>query len=185
MVFHCWIMFNFGQLDDLHFIIQSGLIARRRDANEGRQTVFFTAVDHEPSTRKRAVRLDKTTKGTVQNQEESVPRCGMLDQSQKLLCSPCVPDIHRLVHIPCQCSCTLLSAPLLMRAWHSLRITIKVQTQKHIVHWTHLLRAFPCQKCSAVILDDSLPPTVGVYQNLRDSVSEKLPCHHVRHPKLS
>ena len=60
-----------------------------------------------------------------------------------LLCSPCVPDIHRLVHIPCQCSCTLLSAPLLMQAWHSLHITIKAQTQKHTFHWTHLLRAFP------------------------------------------
>ena len=60
-----------------------------------------------------------------------------------MLCSPCVPDIHRLVRIPGQCSCTLLSAPLLMRAWHSLHITIKAQTQKHIVHWTHLLRAFP------------------------------------------
>ena len=60
-----------------------------------------------------------------------------------VLCSPCVPDIHRLVHIPGQCNCTLLSAPLLMRAWHSLHITIKAQTQKYLVHWSHLLRAFP------------------------------------------
>ena len=63
--------------------------------------------------------------------------------NEKMLCSPCVPNIFRLVHIPCQCSCTLFSAPLLMRAWHSLHITIKAQTQKHIVNWKHLLRAFP------------------------------------------
>ena len=64
-------------------------------------------------------------------------------KGNNMLCSPYVPDIHRLVHIAGQCSCTLLAAPLLMRAWHSLHITIKAQTQKHIVHWTHLLRAFP------------------------------------------
>ena len=35
---------------------------------------------------------------------------------EKLVCSPCVPDIHSFVHFPGQCSCTLFSAPLLMRA---------------------------------------------------------------------
>ena len=60
-----------------------------------------------------------------------------------LLCSPCVPDIHRLLHFFGQCRCALLSAPLLMRARHSLHITIKAQIQKHIAHWTYMLRAFP------------------------------------------
>ena len=39
-----------------------------------------------------------------------------------------------------------------MRAWHSLHITIKAQTQKHTVHWTHLLRAFPCHGSGALIV---------------------------------
>ena len=68
-----------------------------------------------------------------------------------MLCSPCVPGIHRLVRVLGRCSCTLLSAPLLMRAWHSLHITIKAQTQKHTVHWTHLLRAFLYHGSGALI----------------------------------
>ena len=33
-----------------------------------------------------------------------------------------------------------------------MHITIKAQTQKHIVHWTHLLRAFPCHGCGALFV---------------------------------
>ena len=40
-----------------------------------------------------------------------------------------------------------------MRACHSLHITIKAQTQKHIVHWTHVLRALPHQKGDILIAD--------------------------------
>ena len=69
-----------------------------------------------------------------------------------VLCSPCVLDIHRFVRIPGQCNCTLLSAPLLMRSWHSLRITIKDQTTKHSVHWTPLLRAFPYHGSGTLIV---------------------------------
>ena len=69
-----------------------------------------------------------------------------------LLCAPCVPDIHRFVHILGQCSCTLHSALLPMRAWHSLHITIKAQTQKNIEHWTQLLRAFLDHGSGALIV---------------------------------
>ena len=61
-----------------------------------------------------------------------------------VLCSPCVPDIHRLVRIP---GVVVHFFQHLFSCEHglSLHITIKAQTQKHIVHWTHLLRAFPDQ----------------------------------------
>ena len=38
-------IFHVGSSHDLHSTIQSGLIAEGKDAKQGRQTVFFTAVD--------------------------------------------------------------------------------------------------------------------------------------------
>ena len=56
---------------------------------------------------------------------DTFPINNFLRQILKMSCSPCVPDIPRLVHIPGQCSCTLLSAPLLMRVWHPSTLTNK------------------------------------------------------------
>ena len=68
-------------------------------------------------------------------------------QSEKCLQSGCESCEEHVLHrtseedawaaccvlhvIPGQCSCPLLSAPLLMRAWHSLHITTKAQTKAH------------------------------------------------------
>ena len=53
---------------------------------------------------------------------------------RRVVFSMCSRNSQTCVYIPCQCSCTLLSAPPLMRAWNLLHITIKTQTQK--VHST-------------------------------------------------
>ena len=56
LIHHCWIwrkfrkcgvgtFYHFGSSACLHSIIQSGLIAEGKETKEGRQTVFFTAVD--------------------------------------------------------------------------------------------------------------------------------------------
>ena len=59
----------------------TGLIAGGKNAKEGRQTVFFTALpmSDEPEEYQRFV---ETTKGTLEEQLEN-PGCDLLDSSEK------------------------------------------------------------------------------------------------------
>ena len=61
----------------MHSILQSG-------GREGRQTVFFTALDpmnEEPGEEYKE--LSRTTKGTLQEQVENYPRCDPMDEFEK------------------------------------------------------------------------------------------------------
>ena len=53
-------IYDMGSSQDSHSIIQSGLIAGRRDTHRGRQTVFFTAVDSTDEHLHRQVDCDVT-----------------------------------------------------------------------------------------------------------------------------
>ena len=67
-----------------HSILQSGLIAGGKDAKEGRQTVFFTALDpHERWARGSVPNFVGTTTCTLQEHVDNNPGCNQLDVLKK------------------------------------------------------------------------------------------------------
>ena len=56
-------------------------MAGGKDSKEGRQTVFFTAVD--PTNEPRILRRERASRGTLPNEVEILPECSMLDHPQK------------------------------------------------------------------------------------------------------
>ena len=73
-----WIRYN-----DYHSLIRSGLIAGGKDTKEGRQTVFFAAVDPLTEHQKDEPYDGATTTGALPNEVESVPECSFLDQAER------------------------------------------------------------------------------------------------------
>ena len=67
-----------------HSILQAGLIDGVRDPREGRQTVFFTALNPRSNESNEGVSsFIRTTKGTLQKQVESDPGRNLLDQCER------------------------------------------------------------------------------------------------------
>ena len=69
-------LYHVGSSLCMHSIIRSGLIAGGKDAKEGRQTVFFKAVDSLTGSQEEEYQdVSKITKGTLQEHVERVPGC--------------------------------------------------------------------------------------------------------------
>ena len=65
-------------------IVQSGLIAGGTESKGGRQTVFLhISGSYERTTKRRTLRCEGATRGTLSNEVESAPECSLLDQLEK------------------------------------------------------------------------------------------------------
>ena len=77
-------LYHVGSSLCMHSIIPAGLIAGGKDAKEGRQTVFFKAVDPMTGSQEEEYQdVSKITKSTQQEHAESVSGCHTSDQSGK------------------------------------------------------------------------------------------------------